>query len=227
MQSMNSRLDGNSESEEEVVGPKLLSKMTDSEKQAQDMLSKQREIGQIKCALAEQIKPNKKREEWMLTLPPEKRTGLMGKLDTMRNRKFRTDDYKGRGDTSVWTDTPDDKRRKSIIAAIEKNAFRKEKSREKNISKKTDAPLTNTSKIVESNNDHDSKRARLRAEFMMMKKLKREKRKLRKMNKKQSEEIPFEWNREKMMAYGTRRQSWATNPASKQFHNAELMKRFQ
>lgn len=233
-QSINSTLDEDNESEEDTFGPKLLSKMTDMEKQAQDMLSKQREINQIKYALAKQMKPNKKREEWMLTLPPEKRTGLMGKLDSMRNRKFLTEEYKGRGDTAVWTDTPEDKHRKSIIAAIEKNVFCKEKSQkiknkqildqEKNISKETDVRAANISKIIANNEDRDTERARLRAEFLLMRKRKRER---RKMSKKQSEEIPFEWNRDKMMAFGTHRQSWAAEPMNKQFHGAELMKRFQ
>lgn len=234
MKSRNPTLDEDNESEEDTFGPKLLSKMTNIEKQAQDMLSKQREINQIKHALAKQMKSNKKREEWMLTLPPEKRTGLMGKLDSMRNRKFLTEEYKGRGDTTVWTDTPEDRHRKSIIAAIEKNAFRKEKSQkiknkqifdqEKNISKESDVQSAIISKIVESNEDRDYERVRLRAEFLMMRKRKRERRKMRKTS---SEEIPFEWNRDKMMAFGTRHQSWTTEPTNKKFHGTELMKRFQ
>ncbi|XP_008807128.1 uncharacterized protein LOC103719586 [Phoenix dactylifera] len=45
-----------------------------------------------------------KREEWMTTLPPERKPGM-----TMQSTSFSRTSKEGRGDTSIWTDSPLDK----------------------------------------------------------------------------------------------------------------------
>ncbi|KAL8134263.1 uncharacterized protein LOC141712858 [Apium graveolens] len=46
-------------------------------------------------------KVEKKRDEWMTTLPPERKPGM-----TTQSTKFNRNTKEGRGDTSAWTDTP-------------------------------------------------------------------------------------------------------------------------
>ncbi|WOG97231.1 hypothetical protein DCAR_0416571 [Daucus carota subsp. sativus] len=47
------------------------------------------------------VKVEKKRDEWMTTLPPERKPGV-----TTQSTKFNRNTKEGRGDTSAWTDTP-------------------------------------------------------------------------------------------------------------------------
>ncbi|XP_042456468.1 uncharacterized protein LOC122041014 isoform X2 [Zingiber officinale] len=49
-----------------------------------------------------------KREEWMTTLPPERKPGM-----TMQSTSFSRTTKEGRGDTSAWTDNPLDKAQKA------------------------------------------------------------------------------------------------------------------
>ncbi|XP_059630891.1 uncharacterized protein LOC132273828 [Cornus florida] len=59
------------------------------------------------------VKVEPKRDEWMTTLPPERKPGV-----TSQTTKFsRTS--KGRGDTSAWTDTPTDKSQKAKMNYLE------------------------------------------------------------------------------------------------------------
>ncbi|XP_020518629.1 DNA topoisomerase 1 isoform X2 [Amborella trichopoda] len=60
------------------------------------------------------IKPPPKREEWMTTLPPERKAGV-----SMQSMSFSKGGKEGRGDTSVWTDTPLDKTQKARMNYLE------------------------------------------------------------------------------------------------------------
>ncbi|KZV40901.1 hypothetical protein F511_05146 [Dorcoceras hygrometricum] len=53
------------------------------------------------------------REEWMTTLPPERKPGV-----SMHSTKF-SKTSKGRGDTSVWTDTPSERAQKAKMNYLE------------------------------------------------------------------------------------------------------------
>ncbi|KAL2327102.1 hypothetical protein Fmac_020529 [Flemingia macrophylla] len=55
-----------------------------------------------------EVKVEPKRDEWMITLPPERKPGGM----TMQSTKFSRGPKEGRGDTSAWTDTPLDRAQK-------------------------------------------------------------------------------------------------------------------
>ncbi|XP_057975529.1 uncharacterized protein LOC131162924 [Malania oleifera] len=60
-----------------------------------------------------EVKVGSKRDEWMTTLPPERKPGM-----TMQSTKF-SRSTKGRGDTSVWTDTPSDRAEKAKMNYLE------------------------------------------------------------------------------------------------------------
>ncbi|XP_073316446.1 uncharacterized protein [Primulina huaijiensis] len=59
------------------------------------------------------VKVAPKREEWMTTLPPERKPGV-----SMHSSKF-SKSSKGRGDTSVWTDTPSERAQKAKMNYLE------------------------------------------------------------------------------------------------------------
>ncbi|KAL8159104.1 hypothetical protein V2J09_000641 [Rumex salicifolius] len=59
------------------------------------------------------VKEPQKRDEWMTTLPPERKPGAMPMHST-----FFSKNAKGRGDTSAWTDTPLDKEEKARKAKM-------------------------------------------------------------------------------------------------------------
>lgn len=59
------------------------------------------------------VKVAPKREEWMTTLPPERKPGV-----SMHSTKF-SKSSKGRGDTSVWTDTPSERAQKAKMNYLE------------------------------------------------------------------------------------------------------------
>ncbi|KAJ0085735.1 hypothetical protein Patl1_07824 [Pistacia atlantica] len=61
-----------------------------------------------------EVKTAPKRDEWMTTLPPERKPGM-----TMQSTKFSKGTKEGRGDTSVWTDTPSDKAQKAKMNYLE------------------------------------------------------------------------------------------------------------
>ncbi|KAK1273880.1 hypothetical protein QJS04_geneDACA013306 [Acorus gramineus] len=63
--------------------------------------------------LAEEKKPLT-RDEWMTTLPPERKPGV-----TMQTTRFSKSTKEGRGDTSVWTDNPLDKAEKAKMSYLE------------------------------------------------------------------------------------------------------------
>ncbi|KAK7379824.1 hypothetical protein VNO78_34348 [Psophocarpus tetragonolobus] len=62
-----------------------------------------------------EVKVEPKRDEWMTTLPPERKPGGM----TMQSTKFSRGPKEGRGDTSVWTDTPSDRAQKAKMNYLE------------------------------------------------------------------------------------------------------------
>ncbi|KAK3428008.1 hypothetical protein EUGRSUZ_F04124 [Eucalyptus grandis] len=61
-----------------------------------------------------QVKEMRKRDEWMTTLPPERKAGV-----SMQSTKFSNSSKEGRGDTSVWTDTPSDRAQKAKMNYLE------------------------------------------------------------------------------------------------------------
>ncbi|XAR55632.1 hypothetical protein NMG60_11035763 [Bertholletia excelsa] len=60
------------------------------------------------------VKVERKRDEWMTTLPPERKPGM-----TMQTTKFSRNSKDGRGDTSVWTDTPSERAQKAKMDYLE------------------------------------------------------------------------------------------------------------
>ncbi|XP_022156581.1 uncharacterized protein LOC111023459 [Momordica charantia] len=60
------------------------------------------------------VKVEPKRDEWMTTLPPERKPGI-----TMQSSRFSKSSKEGRGDTSVWTDTPLDRAQKAKTSYLE------------------------------------------------------------------------------------------------------------
>ncbi|KAL6189277.1 hypothetical protein ACLB2K_040666 [Fragaria x ananassa] len=76
------------------------------------------------------VKEAPKRDEWMTTLPPERRPGGMPTQST----KFSSTVKEGRGDTSAWTDTPSDRAQKAKMDYLE--AYNKAASLASNEEKK-------------------------------------------------------------------------------------------
>ncbi|XP_004299779.1 PREDICTED: uncharacterized protein LOC101310027 [Fragaria vesca subsp. vesca] len=76
------------------------------------------------------VKEEPKRDEWMTTLPPERRPGGMPTQST----KFSSTVKEGRGDTSAWTDTPSDRAQKAKMDYLE--AYNKAASLASNEEKK-------------------------------------------------------------------------------------------
>ncbi|ESW15644.1 hypothetical protein PHAVU_007G089700 [Phaseolus vulgaris] len=62
-----------------------------------------------------EVKVEPQRDEWMTTLPPERKPGGM----TMHSTKFSRGPKEGRGDTSAWTDTPSDRAQKAKMNYLE------------------------------------------------------------------------------------------------------------
>ncbi|XP_040998630.1 uncharacterized protein LOC121244568 [Juglans microcarpa x Juglans regia] len=60
------------------------------------------------------VKVEPKRDEWMTTLPPERKPGM-----TMQSTTFSRNTKEGRGDTSAWTDTPSDRAQKAKMNYLE------------------------------------------------------------------------------------------------------------
>ncbi|XP_068663164.1 uncharacterized protein [Aristolochia californica] len=65
--------------------------------------------------LLAETEPPPKREEWMTTLPPERKAGVSMHSTTSFSRTGK----EGRGDTSVWTDSPFDKSQKAKMNYLE------------------------------------------------------------------------------------------------------------
>ncbi|RAL38767.1 hypothetical protein DM860_013448 [Cuscuta australis] len=61
------------------------------------------------------VKATPKRDEWMTTLPPERKPGGM----TMHSTTFSKNSKEGRGDTSAWTDTPSERALKAKMNYLE------------------------------------------------------------------------------------------------------------
>lgn len=65
---------------------------------------------------AMEVKVEKKRDEWMTTLPPERKPGVATQQST---KSFSRNSKEGRGDTSAWTDTPSDRAQKAKMNYLE------------------------------------------------------------------------------------------------------------
>ncbi|XP_028782875.1 DNA ligase 1 [Neltuma alba] len=61
-----------------------------------------------------EVKEELKRDEWMTTLPPERKPGM-----PTQTTKFSRSSKEGRGDTSAWTDTPSDRAQKAKMNYLE------------------------------------------------------------------------------------------------------------
>ncbi|XP_039116047.1 uncharacterized protein LOC120251555 [Dioscorea cayenensis subsp. rotundata] len=68
------------------------------------------------------VKEAPKRDEWMTTLPPERKPGMPPRQST----SFSKTGKEGRGDTSVWTDSPSDRAEKAKLNYLE--AYNKAKA---------------------------------------------------------------------------------------------------
>lgn len=62
-----------------------------------------------------EVKVDPKRDEWMTTLPPERKPGGV----SMQSTQFSRGTKEGRGDTSIWTDTPTDRAQKAKMNYLE------------------------------------------------------------------------------------------------------------
>ncbi|CAH8328547.1 unnamed protein product [Eruca vesicaria subsp. sativa] len=72
--------------------------------------------GDEELLAATEVKPVPKRDEWMTTLPPERKTGVPVQQSTTT---FSRNAREGRGDTTVWTDTPMDKAERAKMNYLE------------------------------------------------------------------------------------------------------------
>ncbi|PHU00002.1 hypothetical protein BC332_29789 [Capsicum chinense] len=63
-----------------------------------------------------EVKVAPKRDEWMTTLPPERKAGVVNMHSTT---SFSKSSKEGRGDTSVWTDAPSDRAQKAKMNYLE------------------------------------------------------------------------------------------------------------
>ncbi|XP_060198014.1 uncharacterized protein LOC132626992 [Lycium barbarum] len=63
-----------------------------------------------------EVKVAPKRDEWMTTLPPERKTGVVSMHSTT---SFSKSSKEGRGDASAWTDTPSDRAQKAKMNYLE------------------------------------------------------------------------------------------------------------
>ncbi|KAI3715704.1 hypothetical protein L6452_22690 [Arctium lappa] len=62
------------------------------------------------------VKVERRRDEWMTTLPPERKPGVATQQST---KSFSRTSREGRGDTSAWTDTPSDRAQKAKMNYLE------------------------------------------------------------------------------------------------------------
>lgn len=60
------------------------------------------------------VKVEPKRDEWMTSLPPERKPGM-----TTQSTRFSQNSKEGRGDTSAWTDTPSERAQKAKMNYLE------------------------------------------------------------------------------------------------------------
>lgn len=72
--------------------------------------------GDAELLAATEVKPVPKRDEWMTTLPPERKTGVAVQQSTTT---FSRNAREGRGDTTAWTDTPVDKAERAKMNYLE------------------------------------------------------------------------------------------------------------
>ncbi|EOA34933.1 hypothetical protein CARUB_v10020018mg [Capsella rubella] len=71
--------------------------------------------GDEELLAATEVKPVPTRDEWMTTLPPERKVGVAVQQSTTFSRNTR----EGRGDTTAWTDTPMDKAERAKMNYLE------------------------------------------------------------------------------------------------------------
>lgn len=141
-----------------------------------------------------------KREEWMTTLPPERKPGVSMHSTTTFSRSTK----EGRGDTSVWTESPLDKAQKAKMnyleayneaAALAGTADEKKRSSEADLVDMYNSSKRSVSLVQKHRKDASSR--------------------LKKKNKKQREEEEWEgqhpwkpWDREKDLVAGRQKVSF-------------------
>ncbi|KAL9256787.1 GPALPP motifs-containing protein [Drosera capensis] len=112
-----------------------------------------------------EVKQAPKRDEWMTSLPPERKAGGV----SMQSTTFSRSGKEGRGDTSAWTDTPSDRAQKAKMNYLEAyNAATALASSEKQkMASNTDADLVdqyNKSKrsksLVQKHQEEEAERSR-------------------------------------------------------------------
>ncbi|WVZ70458.1 hypothetical protein U9M48_019127 [Paspalum notatum var. saurae] len=141
-----------------------------------------------------------KRDEWMTTLPPERKAGV-----PMHSTTFSMNGKEGRGDTSVWTDTPLDRAQKAQQSYLD--AYNKTKAIAEGDDVKSKSP---NASIVDKYNT--SKRSV--SLVQKHRESKKEKRKQKQLEKEEWEgNHPWKpWDREKDLSAG--RQKVALDPES-------------
>ncbi|KAI3957823.1 hypothetical protein MKW92_020681 [Papaver armeniacum] len=86
--------------------------------------------------LLEEVKLPPKRDDWMTTLPPERKAPTAATMQSTTS--FSRNAREGRGDTSAWTDTPSDKAQKAKMNYLE--AYDQATALAANVDKKRTTP---------------------------------------------------------------------------------------
>ncbi|KFK32070.1 hypothetical protein AALP_AA6G195600 [Arabis alpina] len=96
--------------------------------------------GDAELLAATEVKPVPKRDEWMTTLPPERKVGVPVQQSTTA---FSRNAREGRGDTTAWTDTPMDKAERAKMNYLEaySQASALASNEENNMKRSLDADL--------------------------------------------------------------------------------------
>ncbi|GAA0153922.1 chaperone [Lithospermum erythrorhizon] len=148
-----------------------------------------------------------KRDEWMTSLPPERKPGGMPRHSTTFNRNSK----EGRGDTSVWTDTPIErahKARMNYLEAYNEATALASNVEDKNKANSEAALVDQYNKVKRSKTLVEQHRESTRGRDRSKKKSKKEPKK-----EEWEDDHPWKpWDREKDLAAG--RQSVKLDPAS-------------
>eukprot|EP00252_Welwitschia_mirabilis_P012896 TRINITY_DN2847_c1_g1_i1.p1 TRINITY_DN2847_c1_g1~~TRINITY_DN2847_c1_g1_i1.p1 ORF type:complete len:587 (-),score=153.94 TRINITY_DN2847_c1_g1_i1:326-2086(-) len=122
------------------------------------------------------------RDEWMTTLPPERKAGM-----SMHSTFFSKSEKTGRGDTSVWTDTPSEKAQKAKQHYLEAYNQAAQSLEGSNINELEKEQRSATAKLMDVYNK--SKRS-----MSLVEKHQEQKKKVKKQNKdKKPKDTDEEW----------------------------------
>lgn len=141
-----------------------------------------------------EVKAPPKRDEWMTTLPPERKPGV-----TMQSTRFSKSAKEGRGDTSMWTDTPSERAQKAKMHYLE--AYNEAAALVSNEEEKTRS--TSDADLVDKYNKE--KRAKSLVQKHQEEAAKRPKKKAKQQAEKEEweEKHPWKpWDREKDLVAG-------------------------